>query len=63
MADKQDRRLWADVLSCGGYHVLVTPLNAREVYTLIPMAWRRWNRANRMRRTDEGRLVAMARES
>jgi DNA-binding response OmpR family regulator len=44
LSDKQDERLWAEILNCGGYDLLMRPLNAREVYSLVPMAWRRWNR-------------------
>jgi FixJ family two-component response regulator len=35
--------LWAEVLSQGGFDLLVTPLRPREVYDVIPMAWRHWN--------------------
>jgi DNA-binding response OmpR family regulator len=45
LSDRHDDRLWAEVLNCGGYDVLLRPLNAREVYSLVPMAWRRWRRA------------------
>jgi len=44
LSDRQDDRLWAEVLNCGGYDLLLRPLNAREVYSLVPMAWRRWRR-------------------
>lgn len=34
--------LWGEVLDCGGYGVLALPLDPREVYEVIPMAWRRF---------------------
>jgi DNA-binding NtrC family response regulator len=40
-----DPSLWAEVLNCGAYDVLVSPLDPREVYALVPMAWRHWSRA------------------
>ena len=39
-----DARLWAEVLNCGGYDVLARPLEPKEIYRLISMAWRQWNR-------------------
>jgi DNA-binding NtrC family response regulator len=44
LSANRDDRLWADVLNSGGYDVLIRPLNAREVYSLVPMAWRTWRR-------------------
>jgi DNA-binding response OmpR family regulator len=44
LSDRKDDHLWAEVLNRGGYDLLLRPLNAREVYSLVPMAWRRWSR-------------------
>lgn len=38
-----DARLWAEVLNCGGYDLLAKPLKPRDLYALIPAAWRQWN--------------------
>jgi DNA-binding NtrC family response regulator len=35
-----DSILWAEVLNCGGYDLLAMPLEPKEVYAVIPMAWR-----------------------
>jgi DNA-binding NtrC family response regulator len=43
LAHSADVSLWAEVLSQGGFDLLVTPLRPREVYDVIPMAWRHWN--------------------
>ena len=64
LSDRQDDRLWAEVLNRGGYDLLMRPLNAREVYSLVPMAWRRWKRgtaAINRARTNRPSLV-MARD-
>jgi DNA-binding response OmpR family regulator len=42
LCDRADTRFWAEVLNCGGYDLLSKPLKAREVYALIPAAWRHW---------------------
>ena len=34
-----DHRLWADVLSLGGYDVLATPFDAGEVARAVTLAW------------------------
>ena len=38
-----DPVLWGEVLNCGGYDLLETPLQPQEVYALVPMAWRQSN--------------------
>jgi DNA-binding response OmpR family regulator len=43
LSASMDRRLWTDVLDAGGYDVLGTPLQPRELYALVPMAWARWS--------------------
>ena len=35
-----DATLWGEVLNCGGYDLLAMPLEPREVYAIVPMAWR-----------------------
>ncbi|MGA2131772.1 MAG: hypothetical protein ABSH50_05725 [Bryobacteraceae bacterium] len=37
-----DDRLWAEVLNLGGYDVLTTPLQPREVVRSVGLAWRQW---------------------
>lgn len=61
LSDHHDERLWADVLSCGAYDLLLKPINAHEVYTLVPMAWSRWNRsATAIKKTLHRKHPAMA---
>jgi DNA-binding NtrC family response regulator len=38
-----DDRLWADVLSLGGYDVLAQPLDASEVLRVAFLAWQEWS--------------------
>ncbi len=40
LSARLDSTLWAEVLNCGGYDLLAMPLEAKEVYAVIPMAWR-----------------------
>lgn len=37
-----DDALWSDVLSLGGYNVLVKPLNMKEFFHVVSFAWLRW---------------------
>ncbi len=37
-----DERLWAEVLSLGGYDVLTTPFRPDEVIHSVSLAWRHW---------------------
>jgi DNA-binding NtrC family response regulator len=39
-----DSALWGEVLNCGAYDLLATPLEARELYAVVPMAWRQCHR-------------------
>jgi len=39
-----DSALWGEVLNCGAYDLLATRLEAREVYAVVPMAWRQCHR-------------------
>jgi DNA-binding response OmpR family regulator len=43
LSEFADTALWAEVLNRGGYGLLATPLEPREVYALVPIAWRRSN--------------------
>jgi len=36
----QNKRLWGEVLNSGGYDVLETPLDRRELFTVLNFAWR-----------------------
>jgi len=38
-----DLKLWEEVLHCGGYDLLTTPLEPRVIYETVPMAWRQSN--------------------
>jgi DNA-binding response OmpR family regulator len=40
LSARLDSTLWAEVLNCGGYDLLAMPLEPKEVYAVIPMAWR-----------------------
>jgi DNA-binding response OmpR family regulator len=37
-----DSDLWRDILDCGAYDLLPRPLEPRELFTVVPMAWRQW---------------------
>jgi DNA-binding NtrC family response regulator len=37
-----DDRLWAEALNLGAYDVLAKPFDAKEVFRIIGLAWRRW---------------------
>jgi len=39
-----DDRLWAEVLSLGGFDVLMTPFEAKELLWVTSGAWRDWQR-------------------
>jgi DNA-binding NtrC family response regulator len=45
-----DHSLWADVLSLGGYDVLITPFDATEVSRVVFLAWQ-FARRERERKT------------
>ena len=40
-----DERLWAEVLNLGGYDVLSTPFDRREVLRACFLAWQNWERS------------------
>jgi DNA-binding response OmpR family regulator len=40
-----DERLWAEVLNLGGYDVLSTPFDGREVLRTCFLAWQNWERS------------------
>lgn len=37
-----DDRLWSEVLNLGGYNVLAKPLNMKEVFHVVGLAWMSW---------------------
>jgi DNA-binding response OmpR family regulator len=39
-----DDRLWSEVLNMGGYNVLAKPLNMKEVFHVVGLAWMAWKR-------------------
>ena len=39
-----DERLWSEVLNLGGYNVLAKPLDMREVFHVVGLAWLFWKR-------------------
>jgi len=39
-----DDRLWSEVLNLGAYNVLAKPLNMREVFHVVGLAWLSWKR-------------------
>jgi DNA-binding response OmpR family regulator len=39
-----DDRLWSEVLNLGGYNVLAKPLNMKEVFHVVGLAWMLWKR-------------------
>jgi|SRR5580700_8527773 DNA-binding response OmpR family regulator len=39
-----DDRLWSEVLNLGGYNVLAKPLNMKEVFHVVGLAWMSWKR-------------------
>jgi len=39
-----DEALWAEVLNLGGYDLLATPFEPKEVLRILPMAWDFWQR-------------------
>ena len=39
-----DEHLWAEVLNLGGYDVLATPFDPREVFRSVSLAWHSWQR-------------------
>lgn len=51
-----DDRLWAEVLNCGAWDVLVKPFHPKEVYQTIHLAWRHWQDHCRARTRAEAPL-------
>jgi hypothetical protein len=43
-SDAVDENLWEEVKQAGGYHVLISPFEARDVYFCVHMAWESWRR-------------------
>lgn len=50
--------LWDEVLNCGGYYLLGLPLEPREMYTLLPMAWRLYQASRATEVTSTRHLAA-----
>jgi DNA-binding NtrC family response regulator len=46
---RADDRVWAEVLNIGGFDLLPTPLNASELYAIVPEAWRHCMRQEHVR--------------
>ncbi|MGA3075565.1 MAG: response regulator [Bryobacteraceae bacterium] len=50
-----DDRLWSEALNMGAYNVLAKPLNMKEVFHVVGLAWlswkRRWERPQFLART------------
>ncbi len=45
-----DERLWSEVLSLGGYDLLLKPFEPQEVLHVVKSAWRSWQIARRKSR-------------
>ncbi len=45
-----DERLWSEVLSLGGYDLLLKPFEPEEVLHVVKSAWRSWQLARRKSR-------------
>ena len=41
---KTDDRLWSEALNLGAYNVLAKPLNVKEVFHVVGLAWLSWKR-------------------
>jgi DNA-binding response OmpR family regulator len=45
------RCFWSEVISLGGYDVLVKPFSAPDVFRLVSLAWENWKDRNRSARS------------
>jgi hypothetical protein len=45
------RCFWSEVISLGGYDVLVKPFGAPDVFRLVSLAWENWKDRNRSARS------------
>ena len=54
-----DERLWAEVLSLGGYDVLMTPFETEEVLRVTFAAWHNWD-AKRLRDPLDKKVLGSA---
>jgi DNA-binding response OmpR family regulator len=45
------RCFWSEVISLGGYDVLVKPFGAQDVFRLVSLAWENWKDRNRSARS------------
>jgi DNA-binding response OmpR family regulator len=50
-----DDRLWSEVLNLGAYNVLAKPLNMKEVFYVVGLAWMAWKR-----RWERPQVLAMS---
>jgi DNA-binding NtrC family response regulator len=57
-ACQADDRVWAEVLSLGGYDVLPKPFDSSEVVRILGLAWRHWK--DTCRRSHKAHAPAMA---
>ena len=57
-----DERLWAEVLNCGAWDVLLKPFHPKEVYQGIHLAWRHWQGGCRTRGRVAGSKTANTRQ-
>ena len=46
------RYLWSEVLSLGGYDVLVKPFGPQDVFRQITLAWEHWKERSRSRSSE-----------
>ena len=44
------RYFWSEVISLGGYDVLVKPFNAPDIFRMVSLAWESWKDRNRSAR-------------
>ena len=44
------RCFWSEVISLGGYDVLVKPFNAPDIFRMVSLAWESWKDRNRSAR-------------
>jgi DNA-binding response OmpR family regulator len=50
-----DDRLWSEALNLGAYNVLAKPLNTKEVFHVVGLAWMSWKR-----RSERAPALAMS---
>jgi hypothetical protein len=45
------RYFWSEVISLGGYDVLVKPFNPPDIFRMVSLAWESWKDRNRSARS------------